>query len=43
MPATRYCANAYLIVDVDCKASTYRLCNLDRVAWNTHFSKPYAG
>jgi hypothetical protein len=43
MAATRYDANAYLIVDVDRKAGTYRLCNLDLVDWNTHFSKPYAG
>ena len=42
MAATRYDANAYLIVDVDRKAATHRLRNLDLVDWNTHFSKPYS-
>lgn len=41
--ATRYDPNAYLIVDVDTKAVTHRLTNLDQVDWNTHFSKPYRG
>ena len=36
-------ANAYLIVDVDRKAATHRLANLDLVDWNTHFIMPYAG
>jgi hypothetical protein len=39
--ATRYDPNAYLIVDVDPKAMTHRLTNLDLVDWNTHFSKPF--
>jgi 3',5'-cyclic-AMP phosphodiesterase len=43
MAATRYDPNAYLIVDVDAKAMTHRLVNLDLVDWNTHFSKPYRG
>jgi hypothetical protein len=41
MAATRYDPNAYLIVDVDTKAMTHKLVNLDLVDWNTHFSKPY--
>ena len=43
MAATRYDPNAYLIVDVDTKAMTHELVNLDLVDWNTHFSKPYRG
>ncbi len=43
MAATRYDPNAYLIVDVDAKAMTHRLVNLDLVDWNTHYSKPYRG
>jgi hypothetical protein len=41
MAATRYDPNAYLLVDVDTRAATHRLLNLDLVGWNTHFSKPY--
>jgi predicted MPP superfamily phosphohydrolase len=41
MAATRYDPNAYLIVDVDTKAMTHQLVNLNLVDWNTHFSKPY--
>uniref|UniRef100_Q01UQ5 Metallophosphoesterase n=1 Tax=Solibacter usitatus (strain Ellin6076) TaxID=234267 RepID=Q01UQ5_SOLUE len=41
MAATRYDPNAYLIVDVDTRAVTHKLVNLDLVDWNTHFSKPY--
>jgi hypothetical protein len=43
MAATRYDPNAYLIVDVDTKAMTHKLVNLDLVDWNTHFSKAYRG
>jgi hypothetical protein len=43
MAATRYDPNAYLIVDVDPKAMTHRLVNLDLVDWNTHFIQPYRG
>ncbi len=39
--ATRYDPDAYLIVEVDAKAGTHRLLNLDLVEWNTHFSRPY--
>jgi hypothetical protein len=43
MAATRYDPNAYLIVDVDAKAMTHELINLNLVDWNTHYSKPYSG
>ena len=43
MAATRYDPNAYLIVDVNTKAMTHELSNLNLVDWNTHFSKPYRG
>ncbi|MDP2054263.1 MAG: metallophosphoesterase [Acidobacteriota bacterium] len=39
--ATRYDEDAYLIVEIDAKAGTHRLLNLDLVEWNTHFSRPY--
>jgi hypothetical protein len=41
MAATRYDPNAYLIIDVDTKAMSHQLLNLNLVDWNTHFSKPY--
>lgn len=41
MAATRYDADAYLIVEIDEKAGSHRLLNLDLVEWNTHFSRPY--
>ncbi len=40
--ATRYDADAYLVVEVDTMAGTHRLLNLDLVEWNTHFSRPYS-
>jgi hypothetical protein len=39
--ATRYDADAYLIVEIDTKAGSHRLLNLDLIEWNTHFSHPY--
>jgi hypothetical protein len=39
--ATRYDPDAYLIVEVDRKAATHRLLNLDRVQWKTHYSDPF--
>ncbi len=39
--ATRYDADAYLIVEVDTRTASHRLLNLDLVEWNTHFSRPY--
>ncbi len=43
MSATRFDANAYLIVEVDRKRVQHRLLNIDLVDWNTHYSRPYAG
>ncbi len=42
MAATRYDANAYLIVEADAAKASHRLLNLDLVDWNTHFSSPYS-
>ena len=39
--ATRYDPDAYLIVEIDRRAGTHRLLNLDLVEWNTHFSRPF--
>jgi Icc protein len=39
--ATRYDADAYLILEIDEAAGTHRPLNLDLVEWNTHFSRPY--
>ena len=41
MAATRYDANAYLIVEVDTRKVVHRLLNLDLVDWNTHFSRTF--
>jgi hypothetical protein len=42
MAATPYDANACPIVEVDARAGTHRLLNLDLVDWNTHFLRPCA-
>lgn len=39
--STRYDEDAYLILELDAKAGTYRALNLDLVEWDTHFSRPY--
>jgi hypothetical protein len=39
--ATRYDANAYLIVEADSKKASHELLNLGGVEWDTHFSKPW--
>lgn len=39
--ATRYDADAYLIVEIDAKAGIHRPLNLDLVEWKTHFSRAY--
>jgi len=39
--ATRYDANAYLIVEADPAKAEHRLLNIDLVDWNTHFSSPW--
>lgn len=41
MAATRYDANAYLIVEADTKSVSHELLNIDLVDWNTHYSSPY--
>jgi hypothetical protein len=41
MSATRFDADAYLIVEVDTKTQSHRLLNLPMVEWDTHFSKPF--
>jgi len=43
MAATRYDANAYLIVEADTKSVTHELLNIGLVDWNTHYSAPYKG
>lgn len=39
--ATRYDADAYLILEIDTRAGTHRPLNLNLVEWNTHYSRPY--
>jgi hypothetical protein len=39
--STRYDPDAYLVVEIDTKAVTHRLLNIDLVEWNTHYSRPY--
>jgi hypothetical protein len=41
MAATRYDANAYLIVEANLKTVTHNLLNIDLVNWDTHYSAPY--
>lgn len=41
MGATRYDADAYMIVEVDTKRATHRILNLNLVDWATHYSQPY--
>lgn len=41
--STRYDEDAYLILELDVRAQTHRPLNLDRVEWDTHFSKPWPG
>jgi hypothetical protein len=43
MAATRYDANAYLIVKADRRKVEHRLLNIGLVDWNTHYSQPYRG
>jgi hypothetical protein len=43
MAATRYDANAYMLIEIDKKRATWRFINADLVEWSTHFSKPYRG
>ena len=41
--ATRYDANAYLIVEANAEKATHQLLNIDVVDWDTHFSSPWTG
>jgi UDP-2,3-diacylglucosamine pyrophosphatase LpxH len=41
MAATRYDPNAYMLMEVDTKQTTWRFLNVDLVEWATHYSKPY--
>lgn len=41
--STRYDANAYMLVEVDARAVTWRFLNASLVEWSTHYSKPYRG
>lgn len=42
MASTRYDQDAYLVIEVDAKAVSHRLLNIDLVEWNTHFSRPFS-
>lgn len=39
--STRYDEDAYMIVEVDTKKSTYRILNHDLIDWATRYSNPY--
>ncbi|MBZ5610143.1 MAG: metallophosphoesterase [Acidobacteriia bacterium] len=41
MAATRYDEDAYMLIEVDRKAVTHRVLNLDEIGWSTHYSRPY--
>lgn len=41
MAATRYDPNAYMLMEVDTRRSTWRFMNSSLVQWSTHYSKPY--
>ncbi|ADW68187.1 metallophosphoesterase family protein [Granulicella tundricola] len=41
MAATRYDPNAYMLMEVDTKANTWRFMNESLVEWSTHYAKPY--
>jgi hypothetical protein len=41
MAATRYDANALMLMDVDTQTGEWRWVNRDLVEWSTHFAKPY--
>ena len=41
MAATRYDPNAYMLMEVDTKRSSWRFMNAGLVDWSTHYSKPY--
>lgn len=39
--ATRYDANAYMLIEVDRERDNWRFLNESLVEWSTHYSKPY--
>ena len=41
MAATRYDPNAYMLLEIDIKRTTWRFLNEPLVEWSTHYSKPY--
>ena len=41
MASTRYDPNAYMLLEIDTRANTWRFLNQSLVQWSTHFSKPY--
>ena len=41
MAATRYDPNAYMLIEVDRRAQTWRFMNAGLVEWSTHYSKPW--
>jgi hypothetical protein len=41
MAATRYDPNAYMLMEVDTKHTTWRFMNADLVQWSTHYSGAY--
>jgi predicted MPP superfamily phosphohydrolase len=43
MAATRYDPNAYMLLEIDTKRTTWRFMNESLVDWSTHYSKPYRG
>jgi hypothetical protein len=40
MAATRYDANALMLMEVDTQTGEWRWVNRDLVEWSTHFAKP---
>jgi hypothetical protein len=43
MAATRYDPNAYMLLEIDTKRTSWRFMNASLVDWSTHYSKPYLG
>jgi hypothetical protein len=40
-PATRYDANACMLMEVDTKRATWSFVNAELVKWSAHYSNPY--
>ena len=41
MAATRYDPNAYMLLEIDTRANSWRFMNQSLVEWSTHYSQPY--